>query len=349
MILLGSAPGRTLSLDGDDFLYFSGTAYLGIPKNLDFRNILLEGLSIYGSNYGNSRISNIQLKIFDEAEQFLAEKSGAQAALTVSSGYVAGQLAFNLFADSNHIFYAPNVHPAVCANNYQPFPGSFNQWKAYVFEKIKKLKSGSILLISNSLDPLFLEPYDFEWLKNLPDDKSIRIIIDDSHGYGITGKNGGGLCSTLSSKSNINIIFTASLGKACGIPGGVIFSSQEIIEYIKSSLMFSGSSPIVPAYLYTMLQAQKVYGEALNKLKKNIQLFQELIKEIKLFNALAEYPVLYTHQNKLYDYLKNNKIIISSFPYPSPESPNITRIVLSSLHEDNDIKHLASLVKEFQN
>lgn len=348
MFKINKSPGRTISIDEEEFLYFSGTSYLGISLNSNFQKLVFQSIKRYGTNYGNSRISNIQMNIFDEAEHFLAIRSGAEAALVTSSGFMAGQLAFNNFAKSDHIFYAPNVHPAVCSKDYIPFDGTFLQWKEDVINKISQVNSGTILLISNAIDPLFSEPYDFNWLFDLPQNKDIVLILDDSHGYGVTGINGEGIYSSLRNLNNIDLIVTASLGKACGIPGGLILARKEVLESIKTSSMFAGSSPGAPAYLNALLHASDIYDVALKKLRQNILYFKTLIIQENNFHSLPDFPVFHTPENGLYDHLKRNKIIISSFPYPAPENKSITRIVLSSLHEENDIKRLAFLIGNYK-
>ncbi|MEJ7662451.1 MAG: hypothetical protein WKG07_24230, partial [Hymenobacter sp.] len=39
-----------------------------------------------------------------------------------------------------------------------------------------------VVVISNSLDPLRLEPYDFAWAAHLPPAGPIAMLLDDSHG-----------------------------------------------------------------------------------------------------------------------------------------------------------------------
>ncbi|MBC7920010.1 MAG: class I and II aminotransferase, partial [Ferruginibacter sp.] len=92
MLTIDSLPGRTVQAEGREFLYCGGTSYLGMARNEDFATLLAEGMRRYGTNYASSRLSNVQLRVFEEAESHLAAYAGAEAALTVSSGYLAGQM-----------------------------------------------------------------------------------------------------------------------------------------------------------------------------------------------------------------------------------------------------------------
>ena len=73
MIILDHLPGRSLNYKNEEWLYFSGTAYLGLTHHPEFHIHLREGLKRYGANFGGSRLSNMKLSVFQEAEVFLAE------------------------------------------------------------------------------------------------------------------------------------------------------------------------------------------------------------------------------------------------------------------------------------
>ena len=49
---LDHLPGRSLTSEGKEWLYFSGTAYLGLAWNPTFLAYLHEGIQRYGANFG---------------------------------------------------------------------------------------------------------------------------------------------------------------------------------------------------------------------------------------------------------------------------------------------------------
>ena len=89
-IILDHLPSRTLQYQGEDYLFFSGTSYLGMGHQAAFREALFEGIARYGTIFSASRNNNLQLAIYEQAENFLAEWTGTEAALTVTSGLLAG-------------------------------------------------------------------------------------------------------------------------------------------------------------------------------------------------------------------------------------------------------------------
>jgi 8-amino-7-oxononanoate synthase len=90
-----------------------------------------------------------------------------------------------------------------------------------------------------------------------------------------------------------------------------------------------------------------VYRQAREKLFSNIRLFTQSVAELNLFRYFPDYPVFYTHANNLYQNLQEKQILISCFPYPSPEDNLITRVIISSLHTPEDIAQISSQIRAF--
>jgi len=340
-------PGRTLTTEGKEYLYCSGTSYLGMAVNEAFTGWLSEGMKRYGTNYSSSRLSNLRLEIFAEVEQYLANYTGAQAAVTVSSGYMAGQMTVKALQRHGQFVYAPHTHPAVWLDQPVVETLDYADWTATLLHRLEKEASQRLVIVCNSLDPLLAQKYDFQWLSSVPARHDIILLIDDSHGFGLTGQHGSGIISELALPSHIQLVVVSSLGKALGIPGGIVLGDQHFIRELRQSPFFSASSPVIPAYLYAFLHAEGIYRQARQQLFDNVRRFSDQIANLDLFRHFSDYPIFYTPDNRLYDYLLERGVFISSFPYPSPQDACITRVVLSALHTPADIDRVADLVTQY--
>ncbi|MFN8346442.1 MAG: aminotransferase class I/II-fold pyridoxal phosphate-dependent enzyme [Spirosomataceae bacterium] len=349
-------PNRTIELEGKDYLYFSGTAYLGLPQNAEFQALIQEGLQHYGSVYGSSRNGNLQLRIYEQTESKLAAWTGAEAALTLSSGMLAGQAAIRqLILEGYTFFYSPDVHPAVWhLPQVEISKGSFEAWtEKFTDSQIPNRKSkienrpAKICLVTNSVDALRGKLYDFEWVKAISENVELVLLADDSHGLGVTGTAGKGVWERIPRRKNVRLIVTASLAKAMGLPGGVIFSDAETIQAIRSTAYFGGCSPIAPDHLYAYLHAEHLYEEAYLRLQQNIRQFATSIKELRLFSFTENYPVFYTERDELYPFLLERGIFIYSFSYPKPTDKANTRVVISAWHTTDDIEKLSIACRNF--
>jgi 7-keto-8-aminopelargonate synthetase-like enzyme len=342
-------PGRTLYINGEEYLYCSGTSYLGISCNEKFREKLLEGIARYGTNYSSSRNSNLQLKVFEEAESYLAAYTGAEAALTFSSGLLAGQVLVQTLLGSGRFIYAPGTHPAVWRDmaDAPEVEQSFEEWADRLLQEVLYIPTQHIILVCNSLDPLHARNHSFIWLASLPPEKQYTVIIDDSHGFGVTGTNGAGIYSQLPRVPHVRLIVVSSLGKAFAVPAGVILGDRQLIAQLRASPFYGGASPAVPAYLYAFLHSQEIYKEARQKLFGNIAGFQEQLERPEMFRAFDRFPVFSTASHALCPYLQEHNVLISSFRYPTPAHDPITRVILNSLHTPEDLQRLTHLINRF--
>lgn len=329
-------------------IVFSGTSYLGIAQNKDFQQLIIEGLHRYGNNYGGSRLSNMVAPLFAEAEKALAKFTGAEAALSVSSGSLAGQLVVRfLEKEGLPMYYAPGTHPALWQQNI-PSSSDYDQWCEQMLNTIHQSRQ-AVQIFANSIDPLYAKSFDFEWLKQIDQDIPITLVVDDSHGIGVIGEDGEGIWESLPQLSNINKIVVASLGKALGLPAGVILADQSTIDQLWNSPFFGGASPCLPAYLHAFLNASVIYKKAFSQLSLNINHFVAKGGTLDHFRYVDHFPVFYTAENALATHLAKAGIHISSFPYPSPHDPSITRVVLNSSHTAENIQQLTNLIEEYFN
>ncbi|KLT64576.1 aminotransferase class I/II-fold pyridoxal phosphate-dependent enzyme [Pedobacter sp. BMA] len=331
-----------IELDGKTYLYFGGTAYLGLPKNRDFIELYVEGVKRYGLNNGTSRNNNIQLGIYDEAEQVAADRFGSENALIISSGYLAAQLAIQTLSSYGKVRYSPVSHPALWLNTALDFSAAtFADWKDETVELINHSDESNWVLISNSMNNLFPEIFNFEFISLIDVKKKLILIVDDSHGIGINN-NGLGAIAKIPSRINTEVVVVASMAKALGVDAGIVLGSRFIISKLKESPIFSGASPPSAAGMYAFVHASEIYIDALQKLRSNRDQFKRQISTGWQYET--EFPVFLVNSPGIDRELLKENILISSFPYPYKNSPTLNRIVLSSWHTDENIDQLLAVL-----
>ena len=333
---------NNINIDGNSYLYFGGTAYLGIPQNQDFIGLYIEGIKKFGLNNGTSRTNNIQLGIYDEAEKVAAARYGVEAALITSSGYLAAQLTVKALSELGEVIYAPGSHPALwLAENQIKHSVLFSDWVIETIERINLSEEKNWVLISNSMNNLIPEIYDFNFLKQIPKDKKITLIIDDSHGIGVNN-NGMGVVANLPKQENIENFVVASMAKALGVDAGIVLASNKSINKLKSSNTFIGASPSSQAGLYAFIHGEEIYQKTLNTLKNNMLMFETTSNLTWKYEY--GFPVYLLGDVNFSERLLQKKILISSFPYPNPSDKPLDRIVLSAWHKKEDIEKLIAAI-----
>ena len=330
-MIVNEFPDRIITVDGVEYLYFGGTNYLGMTTNPDFQKILFESIKKWGTGYGSSRNSNVKLSIYETAEKLLAKNINSEAALTVSSGMLAGKLVIeHLSKTTDAFFHFPNVHQALM--NPLSLPIIEN---GLLNPKIFDSTISKITVLTDAVPSQKVVPIDLSILLLIPKEKKINLVIDESNSIGIIGNE----WQNTIKRENINIIRIASLAKALGLSGGVIAGDNDFIATIKKEDTFIGAAGMNPALLETYCSAQEIYRSQKLKLEQNLNYFNLHFINREKFTFDSSYPIIYFEDKLISKKLLENKIIPTSFTYTN-ESGKLNRIVITANHSFADLEYL---------
>ncbi len=351
MLQFNDTPGRACRVEGKEFLFFSGYAYLGMNHVKKFTDLIKEGIDKYGILFPSSRISNTRLKLYKKFESLLSETIGMEDTVSFSSGYLAGSTISEILSSHKNIFVAPGTHPAINIETPQKTNSTnFKDWKNEVVAFINSSDENEFVLLSDSVDVLKAQVHNFSFLKNINTTKKIIYLIDDSHGIGILGSNGEGIISLLPKKENIEYIISYSLSKSFNIEGGAVSCSSKWANRLRQHPNYTGSTAISPALMHAFIKSGKLYGRQRAKLLKNINFLKNHFPS-NLIKHNFNLPVFICNAktlkqgNDLENIYYKNKVIISSFGYPDPASEKINRIVINALHTKKDLQKLCNITE----
>jgi len=342
MITLSQLPGRTTIINNEEYLFFSGYSYLGLGLNEEFIALVKEGIDKYAVVYPSSRISNTPLDLYTEFEAKLAKHTEAAAVACFSSGFLSARTATEVVRNQMQVYCLHHTHPASSAHpGITPIPAE-QGWNDFLLER-EQQNEFRFGLVADSINPTPGHINDFSFLNNTPSHFNITLIIDDSHGIGWMGDLGEGILSTLILPSNIELLLNFSLSKAYHMNGGAICGSQKWIDEVRQHVNYATSTPMMPSLAYAWLHGDKLFSRQRTSLQQNIQHLQKLTVN-DTFVANEGTPIFVADKKGIATHLLRNKVIISSFGYPHPESDPVNRIVLNALHTISDLEKLALLI-----
>ncbi len=347
LLNLDQTLGPHVRVGKKEYLFFSGTSYLGMEAIGHYQAVLHDCIRQYGFNHGLSRVNNVRLKVFEEFEEYFAKNAKAEAAAVLSSGFLAGIAASRwLFAQTDESWIAPDAHPAILPSDYKPdYQLNFIQWRNQCLEQSERLSPRKILILGNAVDPLRAEIHDYTWVQEVAQKHEVILLIDDSHAFGVLGKSVFGTYAE-NKIPNVNLVISGSLGKGLAMPAGIILGKKEVIEGIKSQPIFAGASPGSPANLQAFLETQEIYKTQSQKIRDFSGIFQQETCELSTILGSANFPVFILRDPAWSDRLEKMGFITSSFSYPTPESPRISRIVISGFHSLGDLMALKNALHQ---
>ncbi|WP_428231760.1 aminotransferase class I/II-fold pyridoxal phosphate-dependent enzyme [Flavobacterium sp.] len=332
-------PDRSIEIDQKHYLYFGGTAYLGLPTNIDFQELVIKNIRNWGTAYGSSRSANIKLTAYENGEAFLANHIKAESAVTVSSGMLAGKLVLDILNKSTDgFFHFSDIHPAIKTNSLPVFIND------KVNPRLLNSRSERITILADGVPSFQTRAIDLSILTTIPNHKEITLLIDESHSFGILGKNGCGIYSEIDLPIKRKIM-VSSLGKAFGLNGGVIASDASFINQIKEQDIFVSAAGMNPAFVQTLADASSLYKIQHQKLLENLHYIDQNLIKKNTIKFDKTYPLIYLEDDNLIEILKENKIIIANFKYQK-NANNLNRIVITANHLHQDLDKLVNILND---
>ena len=190
-------------------------------------------------------------------------------------------------------------------------------------------------------------------------ERGINVLVDDSHGVGAFGPTGRGT-EEYTGARGIDMII-ATLGKALGVNGGYIVSSETVIAYLReTSPFYVYSNPITPGEAAAALKALDILDSErgrglLQRLRRLTRRFEQGLTALGYEIIPSEHPVVplmvrdTPKTAHLAAYLMKNGILATGLNYPVvPRGSEEIRFQVSADHTEADIDYVLETLKRYQ-
>jgi len=295
-----SAQGPEVILEGQKMIMLGSNNYLGLSFHEHLKTAAVEAIEKYGVGCVGSRFLTGNTDLHERLEKKLAEFVGKGAALVFSTGMqtnlgtISALVGKGDFAIIDELDHASIID--ACRLSY----GRMASYKHNDMRDLDKILSlipgekGKLIIV----DGVFSMEGD---IANLPEiikmakKHSARIMVDDAHGLGVTGKNGRGTCEHFNLTKEVDLIM-GTFSKSLASIGGFIAADADIIHYIKHharALMFSASFP--PSCAASVLAALEIIEKEPERRERLWKITNKMHKEFKQLGfdiGLSTTPVI---------------------------------------------------------
>jgi 5-aminolevulinate synthase len=333
--------------------------YLGMSFNNDIANAITNCIKSHGSGSGGSRNIAGNSHHHIELEKRIAKLHKQEKACLFTSAYIANEAVFSLLGKvKDSVFFSDELIHASIISGLKKGCCNTKIFKHNDIHCLRKLLqnencSNKFIIVESvySMDGDFAPLLE---LSRLASEFNAQIILDEVNGVGLYGKKGAGVSEQLKIQNDIAIII-GTFGKAYGLSGGYIASSELFIDYLQ---MFSKEF-IFTTSLPTCIVAGAI--ESINLLANNNKIriqHKKIIK--KVVNKLTEndFELASTDSSHILPVLipgvdickKFSKILLAKYDiyiqpvfYPSvAKGKERIRITPTPYHNDNMIENLIS-------
>ena len=356
--LEGPMAGRTSMENRGDVIILSSNNYLGLSNHPEVIAASKAALDRYGAGTASVRFICGTFSIHRELEEELARFSGTEAALSYGSCWSANTGGIPVLAGEGDIIISDELNHASIIDGIRLSRASRRIYAhsdmASLEEKLKEAvgeiaEGGSILIITDGVFSMEGDLADLPGIVELAEKYGAAVMVDDSHGVGVTGAHGRGTVEHYGLEGRVDVI-TGTLGKALGgAAGGYVASSRAVIDsLIQSSRpqIFSNALPAsVAAGALEAVRLLEGDPSILARLRENTNLLRDGLKKLgfkPLEGESAIIPIIVGKTSFAIDMsakMLERGVFVTGFGFPVvPEGTARIRVQASSALSTEDIE-----------
>lgn len=361
-IELHSPQGPQVVVDGRKLCCFCSNDYLGLANHPAVITAFHAGADQYGVGSGASHLVVGHTRVHAELEERLAALTGRSRALLFSTGYGANLGVLTaLLGKGDSVFEDRLNHASLLDGGL--FSGArfrrFLHNDPHSLEShLKKTTTDGLKLVA--VDGVFSMDGDSAPLAELAavaNCYDASLMVDDAHGFGVTGKSGAGSVEAAGLTQEDVPILMATLGKAMGTAGAFVAGSDDLIDtLVQLSRTYIYSTALPPALAAATLKSiELLEKESWRRahLQALIVKFREGIRELGLdlmpSDTAIQPIVLGSAEESLRWSMKlaDRGLLVTAIRPPTvAEGTSRLRITLTAAHTDSDIDALLRGLRE---
>ena len=354
--------GNKMIFRGKKQLVWSLNNYLGLANHPEVRKMDADASAKYGLAYPmGARMMSGNSNAHEQLEAELSKFVGKEDTILCNYGYQAMVSAIDCLVDRHDVIVYDSESHACIIDGVRlhmgkrfVFPHNDIESCAKQLERATKLveqTGGSILVITEGVFGMRGDQGKLKEIVALKKKYMFRLFVDDAHGIGTMGKNGGGTGEEQGVQNEVDIYF-GTFAKSFALIGGFISSNEQIVEYLRYNMrsqIFAKALPM-PIVIGALkrLELMKKHPELKENLWKIVKALQNGLKKAGFDIGGTESPVTPVYlngsipeaTNLILDLRENFNIFCSMVVYPVvPKGMIILRLIPTAVHTLEDVEY----------
>ena len=364
-----TAQDTEIEVNGKLLINFCSNDYLGLANHPEVLSACKQGVDLYGVGSGASHLVVGHSHAHHALEEELADFTGRSRVLLFSSGYMANVGVLTALANKKDCVFEDKLNHASLLDGGLFSGAVFKRYPHLDIAKLaealkKKQKSEKTFIVSDGVFSMDGDCAELPRLIDVAKNYNSQLMLDDAHGLGVLGRNGGGLVEHYQNSGHIineqNLpILVGTLGKSFGTQGAFVAGSEELIEsliqYCRPYIYTTAMSPAIAEATRTSLKLIQKENWRREKLQTLIKSFRTRCKELgfTLTNSMTPIQGLIfgdAHKSlKASQILEKDNIFVTAIRPPTvPQGTARLRITFSANHTQDQLDLLLTALEKVQ-
>lgn len=233
--VIESPQGINLICDGKPVINFCSNDYLGLANHPDVINAFKVATDNYGVGSGSAHLICGHSSAHHALEEELAAFTGRDRALLFSTGYMANMGAISALVGRGDTVFEDRLNHASLLDGGLLSGAKFKRYAhahahADHLDNLLAKADGNKLIVTDGVFSMDGDTAPLQALSDVAKKHSAWLMVDDAHGLGVLGDNGGGILEQSGLKQDDVQVLVGTLGKAFGTFGAFVAGSEELIE-----------------------------------------------------------------------------------------------------------------------
>jgi 8-amino-7-oxononanoate synthase len=229
--------GRTLTLeDGRELIDFSSNDYLGFARHPALARAMAESAAHAGAGSGASHLITGHGAEHARLEEELAAFTQRERALLFSTGYMANLAVITALAGRGERVLLDRLCHASLIDGARLSGATLVRYTHVAADEAARLaeadRGHTVLLATDGVFSMDGDLAPLPELSRCARTHGLWLVVDDAHGLGVIGANGGGVLEHFGLGSDAVPVLVGTLGKAFGSFGAFVAGSAAVIELL---------------------------------------------------------------------------------------------------------------------
>ena len=286
------ATGPRMQVDGREVIVLCSSNYLGLANHPRLKTAAIEATDRLGVCSAASRLIAGNNELYRMLEERLAAFKGRGAALVYSTGYMANLGVISALVKEGDVVYTDALSHASIIDGCRLSRAAVKIFPHNDLDALKDLLKSDKgfrrkLIVVDGVYSMEGDLAPLPDLTKLAKSYDALLMLDDAHGTGVLGEDGGGTLEHFGLKGSDAVdIEIGTLGKALGSFGAYVVGSRDLREYlINRSRSFIFTCALAPSALAAAIAALEVLQQEpgyRQRLWANVRHFRESLYRLGL-------------------------------------------------------------------